>query len=52
MAKTRDDECTPEETIRRRDAAVRRAMTSPPKPHKEMKKGKQKPATTASEKKP
>jgi hypothetical protein len=41
------------ETIRRRDDAVRRALSTPPKPLKEMKKGKAKQQgepPTASEK--
>jgi hypothetical protein len=33
---------TDDEIARRRDAAVRRALNSPPKPHKDMKKGKKK----------
>ena len=44
-----------EEIAHRRDEAVRRALNTPPKPHKDMKKGKQKATPTASsspEKKP
>jgi hypothetical protein len=37
-----DDQFTDEETARRRDAALLRALSTPPKPHKEMKLGKRK----------
>jgi len=30
------DQYTPEETARRRDAAIRRALNTPPKPQKEI----------------
>lgn len=33
---------TDDEVARRRDAAVRRALNTPPKPHKDMKKGTRK----------
>ncbi len=32
------DEYTDEETVRRRDAALKRMLETPPKPHKEMKR--------------
>jgi hypothetical protein len=32
----RDDQYSPEETARRRDEAIRRALNTPPTPHKEM----------------
>jgi hypothetical protein len=48
------EQCSEAETIRRRDAAVRRALNTPPKPLKDMKKAKAKKkrqdAPTASEK--
>jgi hypothetical protein len=31
-----DDQYTPEETVRRRDDAIRRALNTPPKPQKEI----------------
>ena len=37
---TGDGEYTEEETARRRDAAMRKAMNTPPKPHAEMKVGR------------
>ena len=40
MAKQRSVELTEIEIENRRDEAVRRALNTPPKPHKEMKKGK------------
>jgi hypothetical protein len=49
-----DDECSHQETVQRRDEAVRRALNTPPKPLKEMKKGRgrkrQNEHPTASEK--
>lgn len=35
-----DKELSPEQIAKRRDAAVRQALNTPPKPLKEMKKGK------------
>ena len=35
-----DDKYTEEETIRRRDATIKRMLATPPKPHSEMKIGK------------
>jgi hypothetical protein len=57
MAKTvSSEQLTPEQVVRRRDEAVRRALNTPPKPHKDMKKGKrrkrQEDHPTASEKRP
>jgi hypothetical protein len=37
-----DDKYSDEEAIRRMNEALRRALTSPPKPHKEMRIGKRK----------
>lgn len=34
--KTNGDQYSPEETARRRDDAIRRALNTPPTPHKEM----------------
>jgi hypothetical protein len=43
MAKEKDtDQFSDEEATRRTNDALRRALTSPPKPHKEMKIGKRK----------
>jgi len=42
---------TDEEITRRMNEALRRALTSPPKPHKEMKVGKRKPKASAKVKK-
>jgi hypothetical protein len=36
MGVKRSDEYSPEETARRRDDAIRRALNTPPTPHKEM----------------
>jgi hypothetical protein len=33
-----DETYSEEETVRRREAALKRMLTTPPKPHKEMKK--------------
>ena len=38
-----DQQYTEAETIRRRDEALRRALNTPPKPHKDMNLGKRKP---------
>jgi hypothetical protein len=35
-AKSDDDQYDPEETVRRRDEAIRRALNTPPKPQKEI----------------
>jgi hypothetical protein len=44
MAKPpKDDQFTDEETARRRDAALLRALSTPAKRHSEMKLGKRKP---------
>jgi hypothetical protein len=40
--KKSDDQYTEEEATRRTNEALRRALTSPPKPHSEMKVGKRK----------
>jgi hypothetical protein len=40
MAKSSDDQFSDEESTRRMNEALRRALTSPPKPHSEMKIGK------------
>jgi hypothetical protein len=40
MDPKRDDQYSDEEATRRMNEALRRALTSPPKPHKEMKLGK------------
>jgi hypothetical protein len=45
MTKTEDEQYGPEETARRRDAIVRRMITTPPKAHKPLGKGKPKKAT-------
>ena len=49
-----DEELTEQEIAERRDEALRRALNTPPKQHKDMKKGKgrkrQKEQPTASEK--
>lgn len=39
MSKNSTDKNDEAATIRRRDEAVRRALNTPPKPHKDMKKG-------------
>jgi hypothetical protein len=36
MARKQDDEYSPEETARRRDEAIRRALNTPPKPQSEI----------------
>ncbi len=36
MSKEPDDQYGPEETVRRRDEAIRRALNTPPKPQKDM----------------
>jgi hypothetical protein len=36
IKKGADDQYSPEETARRRDEAIRRALNTPPKPHKEI----------------
>jgi hypothetical protein len=36
MSKNEADKFTPEETARRRDEAIRRALNTPPKPQKEI----------------
>jgi hypothetical protein len=38
-----DPQFSEQEVARRRDEALRRALNSPPKPHKDMKLGKRKP---------
>jgi hypothetical protein len=42
-----DDQFSDEEATRRTNEALRRALTSPPKPHSEMKLGKRKPKAGA-----
>lgn len=42
MSKNSTDKNDEAATIRRRDEAVRRALNTPPKPHKDMKKGTRK----------
>ena len=52
---TSEKPLTEQQITQRRDAAVRRALNTPPKPHKDMKKGmreKREAEPTASEKKP
>jgi hypothetical protein len=44
--KKSDDRYSDEEATRRMNEASRRALTSPPKPHSEMKVGKRKPKAT------
>ena len=36
MGKDQEDQYSPEETARRRDEAIRRALNTPPKPQKEI----------------
>jgi hypothetical protein len=36
MGRDSDDQYSPEETARRRDEAIRRALNTPPKPQKEI----------------
>jgi hypothetical protein len=36
MKTRKDEQYTPEETARRRDEAIRRALNTPPKPHSEI----------------
>jgi hypothetical protein len=48
--KNADEQYTPEETARRRDEAIRRALNTPPKPQKDMvgsvgRKPKERPAS-------
>jgi hypothetical protein len=38
--KSTDDQYSAKETIRRRDAVIKRMLATPPKPHSEMKIGK------------
>jgi hypothetical protein len=55
MGKTspKDDQFSEEETARRRDEALLRALSTPPKPHSAMKLGKRKAkASTEATKKP
>jgi hypothetical protein len=40
--KISDDEFSPEEIVRRRDAVIKHMLNTPPKPHSEMKLGKRK----------
>ena len=40
--KISDDEFSPEEIVRRRDAVIKHMLNTPPKPHSEMKIGKRK----------
>jgi hypothetical protein len=49
--KKSDDQYSDEEATRRMNEAIRRALTSPPKPHKEMKLGKRKASQKANPKK-
>jgi hypothetical protein len=42
VGRQQDDQFSDEETTRRMNEALRRALTSPPKPHSEMKIGKRK----------
>jgi hypothetical protein len=51
--KNTDDQYNDEEATRRMNEALRRALTSPPRPHSEMKLGKRKAkASTKATKKP
>jgi hypothetical protein len=45
------DQYSDEEAMRRTNEALRRALTSPPKPHSQMKVGKRKPKASAKVKK-
>jgi hypothetical protein len=45
--KTQHGQYSEAETARRRDEAVRRALNTPPKPHKNMKLGKSKPKSSS-----
>jgi hypothetical protein len=47
MGKKSDDQITEDETARRRDEAILRALHTPPKHHSEMKVGKRKAKTSA-----
>jgi hypothetical protein len=50
--RSKDKPLSEQEVARRRDEAVRRALHTPPKPHKDMKLGKRKPTSSqASDKK-
>jgi len=40
MSKTTDEQLSDKKVERRRDEALRRALNTPPKQHKDMKKGK------------
>jgi hypothetical protein len=52
-SKPSNDQYSDEEATRRMNDALRRALTSPPKPHSEMKIGKRKAkASTSPEKRP
>jgi hypothetical protein len=46
MNQNADDKFDEKETIARRDAAIKRMLNTPPKPHSEMKIGKQKATKT------
>jgi len=51
MERSKPESQSDEQTARRRDEALRRALSTPPKPHEDMKLGKgkkQKPKTSAS----
>ena len=54
MTKTLNDQRSEQETVRVHDEAVRRALNTPPKQNKELKKGNRKPskASASEEKKP
>jgi hypothetical protein len=51
MAKSSDEKYSEQETARRRDEALLRALSTPPKPHSEMKMGKRKAVTSAKSEK-
>jgi hypothetical protein len=52
MAKTPNETFGQAETVARREAALKRMLSTPPKPHEEMKIGKRKRAAKRKEKKP
>lgn len=41
-----EDQCSPEEIVKRRDDAIRRALNTPPRPYKDSKVGDKKPQKT------
>jgi hypothetical protein len=51
IAKSSDEKYSEQETARRRDEALLRALSTPPKPHSEMKIGKRKAVASAKSEK-